>query len=219
MGTPDILGGYGTFSYYTTDRLAFLGKQISGGNVYRVEETDGVVRAQIFGPAHPLKVTPETLTADFTVYLDPDRPAVKLVVGDEVRLLQEGEWSDWVPVSFDLMPTQHLPVEARFYLKQVRPHLALYVSPLNFDPLAPALPISNPASYAAELARATGRYYTQGMPEDTRALAAGVFTPEEFLAQAKIAGQEVFDQFPYVLRQFDRGLLFYYGATPTSSAT
>ncbi len=29
-------------------------------------------------------------------------------------------------------------------------------------------------------------------------------------AQAKIAGQEVLDQFPYVLRRFDRGLLFYY---------
>jgi predicted AlkP superfamily phosphohydrolase/phosphomutase len=210
MGTPDILGGYGTFSYYTTDRLAFIGRQISGGNVYRVEEEDGVVRAKIFGPDHPLKVTPEKLAADFAVYLDPDRPAVKLVVGDEVRVLQEGEWSDWVPVSFDLMPTQHLPVEARFYLKQVRPHLALYVSPLNFDPLAPALPISTPDSYAAELARATGRFYTQGMPENTGALSAGVFTPEEFLVQARIAGQEVLDQFPYVLGRFDRGLLFYY---------
>jgi predicted AlkP superfamily phosphohydrolase/phosphomutase len=210
MGTPDILGGYGTFSYYTTDRLAFLGKQISGGNVYRVEETDGVVHAQLFGPDHPLRVMPEKLTADFTLSLDPDRPAGKLVVGDEVRLLQEGEWSDWVPFSFDLIPTQHLPVQARFYLKQVRPQLALYVSPLNFDPLAPALPISTPASYAAELARATGRYYTQGMPENSGALSAGVFTPEEFLVQAKIAGREVRDQFPYVFRRFDRGLLFYY---------
>jgi predicted AlkP superfamily phosphohydrolase/phosphomutase len=210
MGTPDILGGYGTFSYYTTDRLAFLGREISGGNVYRVEAVDGVIRAQIYGPDHPLKLVPEKLTAAFTLSLDPDRQAAKLVVGDEVRLLQQGEWSDWVPVSFGLIPTQHLPVQARFYLKQVRPHVALYVSPLNFDPLAPALPISTPPSYAADLARATGRFYTQGMPEAYAALTAGVFTRDEFLAQAKIAGQEVLDQFPYVLRQFDRGLLFYY---------
>ncbi len=210
MGTPDILGGYGTFSYYTTDRLAFLGKPISGGNVYRIEETEGVVHAQLVGPDHPLKLTPEKLKADFTIYLDPDRPAVKLVVGDETRVLQEGEWSDWVPISFDLVPTQHLPVQARFYLKKVRPQLALYVSPLNFDPLTPVLPISSPVSFAAELARATGRFYTQGMPEDTKALTAGVFTPAEFLAQAKIAGQEVSDQFAYVLRRFDRGLLFFY---------
>lgn len=210
MGTPDILGGYGTFSYYTTDRLAFLGQQISGGNVYHVEETDGVVHARLVGPDHPLKVKPEKLTADFTVYVDPDRPAVKIEVGDEQRVLEQGEWSNWVPVSFDLIPTQHLHVQARFYLKQVRPYLELYVSPLNIDPFAPALPISTPGSYAATLARATGRFYTQGMPEETAALAAGVFTRSEFMAQAKIAGDEVIDEFPWVLSQFDRGLLFYY---------
>ena len=210
MGTPDILGGYGTFSYYTTDRLAFLGRQIAGGEVYRVEAEGGVVEARIFGPDHPLKVEREKLTADFRVYVDPDRPAVKLVVGDEERVLEEGEWSDWVPVVFDVIPTQGLPTTARFYLRRVRPELELYVSPLNMDPMAPALPISTPSSWAGELARATGRYYTQGMPEDTSALSAGVFTPAEFLVQAGIAGQEVVDQLPYVLSRFDRGLLFYY---------
>jgi predicted AlkP superfamily phosphohydrolase/phosphomutase len=84
------------------------------------------------------------------------------------------------------------------------------MSPLNFDPLAPALPISSPASYAAELAKANGRYYTQGMPENTGVLSAGVFSLGEFLAQARIAGKEVVDQFPYVMSRFDRGLLFYY---------
>ncbi|HVO13544.1 MAG TPA: alkaline phosphatase family protein [Vicinamibacteria bacterium] len=210
MGTPDVLGGYGTFSYYTSDRLAFLGQTISGGHVYRVEETDGVVHAQLVGPDHPLKRTPEKLTADLTVYLDPDRPVVKIVVGDEERVLQQGEWSDWVPISFDLMPTQHLPVQARFYLKQVRPQLGLYVSPLNFDPYAPALPISRPASFAGELADACGRFYTQGMPEAYAALNAGVFTRDEFLAQARIAGREIQDELPYALRRFDRGLLFFY---------
>jgi predicted AlkP superfamily phosphohydrolase/phosphomutase len=48
------------------------------------------------------------------------------------------------------------------------------------------------------------------MPEDTKALSSGVLTPDEFLTQAKIAGKEVSDQFPYVLHRFDRGLLFFY---------
>jgi predicted AlkP superfamily phosphohydrolase/phosphomutase len=210
MGTPDILGSYGTFSYYTTDRLAFLGKDIAGGKVYTVEEENGVIAAELVGPDHPLKTIREPLTTPFTLHVDPDRPAVKLEVGDEERVLEEGEWSDWVTVTFDLIPTQTVSTEARFYLRQVRPHLALYVSPLNLDPMAPALPISTPESWASELAAATGRYYTQGMPEDTAALAAGVFTREEFLAQAEIAGGEVLDQFPWVLSRFDRGLLFYY---------
>jgi len=210
MGTPDLLGGYGTFSYYTTDRLAFLGKKISGGEVYRVEARNGVVDAELVGPPGLCGDPPDPLRAPFRVYLDPDRPAVKIAVGDEERVLEQGEWSDWVPVSFKILPTQHLPAEVRFYLRRVRPELELYVSPLNTDPLAPALPISHPKGYAAELARGTFRFYTQGMPEETAALNASVFSPAEFLAQAEIAGREILDQFPWVLEQFDRGLLFYY---------
>jgi predicted AlkP superfamily phosphohydrolase/phosphomutase len=210
MGTPDLLGGYGTFSYYTTDRLAFIGEEISGGEIHVVEDEDGVIEGQLYGPDHPLKRTPEPLTTDFTLYVDPERPAVKLVVGDEERLLQEGEWSNWVPVSFELIPTQSVPAQVLFYLKQVRPHLKLYVSPLNLDPFAPALPISTPESYSAEIAEATGRYYTQGMPEDTGVLSAGVLTPTEFLEQAHIAMRELQNELPWVLSRFDKGLLFYY---------
>ena len=35
-------------------------------------------------------------------------------------------------------------------LKQLDPEFQLYVSPLNFDPLRPATPISHPARYATE---------------------------------------------------------------------
>jgi predicted AlkP superfamily phosphohydrolase/phosphomutase len=221
MGTPDLLGGYGVFSYYTTDRLELLGKEISGGEVYRVESDNGRVRCTLFGPDNPLLVRPERFRdaeerskyktqIPFDVLVDPERPLAKIVIGAEERLLQEGEWSDWVPVVFPLAPTQSVAAQVRFYLRRVHPELALYVSPLNIDPEAPALPISTPASFAARLSRATGRYYTQGMPENTGAFSAGVFSPREFLAQAEIAGREVLDELPYVLSQFKSGLLFYY---------
>jgi predicted AlkP superfamily phosphohydrolase/phosphomutase len=144
------------------------------------------------------------------VYVDPAQALAKLVVGDEEIVLTEGEWSEWTPVDFDLIPTQGLRGMARFYLKQVRPDFALYVSPINIDPMEPALPVSGPDDYASELARATGRFYTQGMPEDTKALSAGVLTRDEFLAQARIAGNEVARQYWHVLAGFDEGLLFYY---------
>ena len=70
---------------------------------------------------------------------------VKLVVGDEERLLRVGEWSDWVPVELKLLPFEKLAGECRFYLKQLDPYFELYVSPINFDPLKPELPISTPA--------------------------------------------------------------------------
>ena len=68
----------------------------------------------------------------------------KLVVGDEELLIRSGEWSEWVPIEFEMMPTQGLPAIARFYLRSVAPHFELYVSPLNIDPSQPIMPVSTP---------------------------------------------------------------------------
>lgn len=210
MGTPDILGTYGTFTFFTSEPFAFGGRALSGGTVHAVDIVDGTVQAALEGPRNPFRVEATTLQAPFTAYVDATNRYVKLVVGDEERLLGVGEWSDWVPVEFDMLPSQTLRAEARFYVKQLDPYFQLYVSPLNLDPLAPALPISTPGSYAADLAHATGRFYTQGMPEDTKALKTGVLTADEFLAQARIAGDENIRQYDLALDRFDRGLLFYY---------
>lgn len=210
MGTPDILGTYGTFSFYTSEPYAFGGRALSGGVVYPVDLLDGVVRAVLEGPDNPFLVQPEKVKAPFVAYLDQARQYAKLEIGGEERLLRVGEWSDWLPVEFELIPTQSLRAEARFYLKQLDPYFEMYVTPLNIDPMAPALPVSTPDEYASELAEATGRFYTQGMPEDTKSLKTGVFTEDEFLEQARLAGQENLRQYRYVFERFDRGLLFYY---------
>jgi predicted AlkP superfamily phosphohydrolase/phosphomutase len=210
MGTPDLLGTYGTFSFYTSEPYAFVGQPLSGGTAYNVRVREGLVRATLEGPDNPFRSKPEKVQAEFTAYPDRDNRFAKIVVGSEERLLQVGEWSDWVPVQFDLAPTQTLAGEVRFFLKGLDPFFELYASPVNIDPLSPAMPVSTPPEYAAELAEATGRFYTQGMPEDTKGLKTGVLTEAEFLAQAKIAGDENRAQYKYVLDRFDAGFLFYY---------
>jgi predicted AlkP superfamily phosphohydrolase/phosphomutase len=222
MGTPDVLGTYGTFSFYTTDRSPWAGKDVGGGKIYGVRVRDGVVKSSIYGPPNPYLVEKEKLEVEFSVHLDPAEPFAKLVIGDEERVLKEGEWSDWVPFAFDMAPNaafkvldplgipQRLPVMCRFFLRQVRPEFMLYASPANIDPLDPAFQISTPASYSAELAKASGRFYTQGMMEETKGLNEGVLTQEQFLAQAHLAGQEILDQYAHVLASFDEGFLFYY---------
>ena len=210
MGTPDVLGTYGTFSYYTSDPYGLVGKTISGGVAVSIDVVGGVARATLGGPENPFRSAPETLSAEFSLHLDPALPFAKLELGNEHRLLAEGGWSDWVPVDFVMAPMQTLRAMARFHLKRVRPYLELYVSPLNIDPMHPALPIASPRKYASELARATGRFYTQGMPEDTKALESGVLTRAEFLEQARITHEENRRQFRHVLSRFERGLLFYY---------
>jgi predicted AlkP superfamily phosphohydrolase/phosphomutase len=208
MGTPDILGTYGTFSFFTSSANVSTDRSLAGGAIYSVPLVDGVVHGTLEGPENPFRVERET--AEFTVYTSADRRYAKLVLGDEERLLGVGEWSDWVPFAFKLAPTQNLRAECRFFLKRLEPHFEMYVSPLNIDPMSPALPISSPARYATELARATGRFYSQGMPEDTKGLKTGVLTPAEFLRQAEIAGEEVRRQYAYTLDRFHDGFLFYY---------
>src|SRR5688500_674985 len=130
MGTPDILGTYGTFSYFTSNPYAIVGKTFTAGIGKEVDVAGGVVHAALIGPDNPLRRASAKRTVSFSVHLDPAGPFGKLSVGYEGRLPREGEWSGWGPNHFQMLPLQHLPAMARFYLKQVRPHFELYVSPL-----------------------------------------------------------------------------------------
>jgi len=209
MGTPDMLGTSGDYSFYTTQSERAV--DANAALIQRVRVRNGIVRAELIGPPHPLLAEPEDMTREFTVYVDADSLVAKIVVGDEERILREGEWSDWVPIDFELIPyLSSVGAQVRFFLKQARPEFELYVTPINMDAFDPAMPISTPAGYAAELAEATGRFYTQGMPEDTNALQEGVFDRAEFMAQAALAGEEIERQFDYVLDNFAGGFLFYY---------
>lgn len=210
MGTPDILGSYGTFSFFTTapERIE---REITGGHVYPAKVTGNVFRGRLTGPPNPFLVEGKALTAEFAVYVDPARSVAKIELGDEELILAEGEWSEWVRVEFEPIPwLQTLSGIVRFYLKEVDPEFELYVSPINIDPLAPAMPISTPPEFAVELAEAAGRYYTQGMPEDTKALVSGILDEEAFLGQAQLVAEEQRAQYEFLLDRFDGGLLFYY---------
>jgi predicted AlkP superfamily phosphohydrolase/phosphomutase len=207
MGTPDILGGYGTYSLFTTAPERLGGSP--GGDVQRAEVRRGVFNGALRGPPNPLLVEPVDLRSEFTVYLDPVRPTVKIEIGDEEMVLQEGDWSEWVPVEYPLPFYQSLRGMVRFYLKSVRPEFQLYATPVNIDPLEPALPISSPEDFATELAQG-GRYYTQGFPEDTDAITDGAFGYDEFLAQAAMAADEIRHQYERLLADFEDGLLFNY---------
>ncbi len=210
MGTPDLLGTYGTFSFYTS--ALFFDDDVSGGEVYPLDLWEDRAEGALYGPDNPFLAERTPLSTPLAIYFDAEEPVAEIVVGeDEARVvLSVGEWSDWVPVAFPMVPTKSLPAAVRFYLRAVRPEVELYVTPLQIDPLSPALPISTPPDYAAELARATGRYYTQGIPEDTKIYTEEIFDRDEFLSQSRLAHGDLVRQFEHVLAEFRQGLLFYY---------
>ncbi|HVY54780.1 MAG TPA: alkaline phosphatase family protein [Thermodesulfobacteriota bacterium] len=210
MGTPDIQGTYGTYSYYTDEDTDKFGNT-SGGKVYQVDVFKNKVRSRLPGPVNTFRKDMPESKVDFTAYIDPDNPVVKISIQDKVVLLKEGEWSDWIRINYELMPyVEKVSGIARFYLKEVRPNFKLYVTPVNIDPSKPALPISSPKDYSEKIAKKVGLFYTQGIPEDSKALSEQVLEDAEFLDQTNIAFGEEKDMLGYELGRFRSGLLFFY---------
>ncbi|OQW94477.1 MAG: hypothetical protein BWK77_09180, partial [Verrucomicrobia bacterium A1] len=213
LGTPDIHGSYGIFSYFTDDP-AEKPRSVSGGQVERVAVEDGQVHGALRGPKNTFSVNGAKSDVPFTVYADPHSDSVKIVIQDHELVLKAKEWSDWVAVKFPMLP--HLVSTSgicRFYLKSAHGPFALYVSPVNISPADPDLPICAPPGYARELVKDVGLFYTQGMAEDTAALSAGVFDDDEYRAQATFVLDESFRIFNHEFARFRRGFFFFYFST------
>ena len=213
MGTPDLLGSYGTFTLYTNDEQ-WRGARASGGRIVNLEVAGHRACATLTGPPNTLRESRPEMKREFCIDVDEEHDAARITVGDEKVLLHSGEWSGWVSVEFDALPPfKKLKSICRFYLRSVAPALQLYVTPLNIDPAHPALPISTPESYARDLARRVGAFYTLGIAEDTKALEAGVFSDAEFVTQTDTLMAERARMLDAVLDEYRGGLLFFYFST------
>jgi predicted AlkP superfamily phosphohydrolase/phosphomutase len=207
MGTPDLRGTQGTFSYYT-DNLEIAEGSVPGGRIIRSEVVDGHAELELEGPPNSLRRDRQYASIKLAVDIDPDQPFARV---GKTAIVREGEWSEWLPADFALIP--HLAsVHGMFrvFARQLHPRFELYVSPVNIDPLAPDLPISIPKSFSREIALRTGRFSTLGIPEDTSALRQGVFDLQEFLAQSRLVMADEKKLLDDSLTQFHEGLLFYY---------
>ena len=81
--------------------------------------------------------------------------------------LKEGQWSGWVPLTFRVNFLVRVHGMAQLYLVRAGQDLQLYVSPINWRPDSPVLPISAPASFSQTLDKELGTYRTLGWAEAT----------------------------------------------------
>lgn len=210
LGTPDIQGSYGVFTFYT-DKSRKPSRDVPGGRFERVTIRDHVAACTLRGPANTFSAKGGAVDIPFEVYVDPVNPVARIVIQDHDFILKEGEWSDWLRLSFNMMPhVAEISAVCRMFLKSAHKDFGLYVSPVNIDPADPALPISTPRRYAADLARALGPFYTQGMPQDTSALSAGVFDDDDYRQQAVFVLNEEVSLFRHAYDTFSSGFLFSY---------
>jgi len=209
LGAPDLRGTYGECTYFTDGPVSK--EEESAGLIVRVTASNGRVQTRLEGPPNTLRAEAPASGVDFTIWVDREHQTAKLAASGQEVLLRAGEWSEWVPLQFEMMPhVESVTGICRFYLKQVAPHLKLYVTPINVDPLDPAIPISAPADFVTQLARRHGRFYTQGFPEDVKALRSGVLNDSEYLQQVHGSVEEEVRMYQSALHAFSRGLLCYY---------
>src|SRR3990167_8790630 len=98
-----------------------------------------------------------------------DTRLLKIETSGQTQVLKEGEWSDWFVLKFSFNPFVKMYGIARFHVISIEP-LKLYLSPVNFHPKRPPLPISYPDNYSKDIAKKIGLYKTLGWAIDTWAL-------------------------------------------------
>ena len=210
MGTPDLEGTYGMFSFYTDEPQGSYG-EVSGGRIYYVKVVGDRVHGELSGPPNGFRRDRALVSVPFEAFIDPGNPVAKIVIQDSQVLLKTGEWSAWVSIDFPVLPVgASVQGMVRFYLKEVRPDFKLYVSPVNIDPSRPALPVSVPSGYARELSSRVGLFSTLGIPDDTKAVSSGVLSAEEFLQQGRLLLEEESRMLDDQLKTFRSGFLFFY---------
>jgi predicted AlkP superfamily phosphohydrolase/phosphomutase len=218
MGTVDVRGGFGTYTLYT-DRP--LDDADPNGDIELVQiqdlDLDGApdtVRGILRGPPDQFHLEPgqvpsknQYLTLGVTMHVASDREAIVIEIGGQRALLREGEWSDWLEVSFDALPMGLSPVAGtvRFYAKRLRPDFQVYASPVNISPAAPAMPLGSPEDFVSELFDELGFFYTQGMPEETDALKDGVFDDDDYLKQVALVQDDNRRMVRLALDRFEPG--------------
>jgi len=209
VGVPDIRGGFGAPSYYTDEETTGAG---DGEHLVAVErDAEGSIALPLRGPKGPGGVD---VTLPLSLHVDATAGRVT-IAGDGIRDLpvQEGQWSDWLPVRFKLGALQTVRGMVRFHLASVSP-LRLHATPVHFDPDAPVFPVSHPWDYAAELRRALGPFHTLGMAEEHAGLNNGRISEEAFLAQCAQVVAERRAMLHYELDRLDEGFLFCLFDTP-----
>ena len=204
---PDIRGTMGTFYYFATDLSRYEeGSTEFGGILKRLLMEQDVARTELVGPPNPLvRAKVQAIRGKGPTLSDEDRATVAaLQAQEDVRvpmtvrwnraaktatveiagesvLLEPGKMSKWIDLDFRINFLVRLHGMAQLLLLKADNELQLYVSPVNWKPDAPPLPISSPPSFAADLFQRLGYYRTLGWAEATWPLNEGRMDERTFM--------------------------------------
>jgi len=204
---PDIRGTMGTFSYFATDLSRYEeGNTEMGGILRRLVVEGDVASTELVGPPNPI-VTQNlqairrkgpTLSEDdraqlaelqaradvrvpFTIRWNRPGKTATVDIQGETLHLEKGKMSRWFDVEFRINFLVRLHGMAQMLLMDADKELQLYISPVNWKPDDPPVPMSSPESFAADLFERIGYYRTLGWAEATWPLNEGRMDEHTFM--------------------------------------
>ena len=188
--TPDLRRTRGTFYYFSSDMRKDEGlNTVDGGIRHAIVFNGNLASSHVEGP--------DNLSLPLTVFWNRiGRSATVEIDGNSIRL-DEGEWSKWIDIDFRANPFSHQHGLIEFCLVHATSSLALYASPIQWNPSRPPDTLSWPAGFAADVFERVGPYRTLGWSEATSALDAGLIDERLFLDDA----QRAFDDRTQIILQ------------------
>ena len=215
LGVPDLKGGLGRYSFYTTRHIP--GNEEGFEKIISVKINDNKIKTYISGPKVAKLKGQEDSKTELNIRMllgdsqpkaeQPEAEKIELDVDGKKLIVNKGVWSDWLEVKFKFGLMRTAEGIVKFFLNQISPEFELYMTPVQINPKNPAFVISNPDDYVQELADKLGYFYTQGMPEDTKALEEGRIDEEAFISMCDEIVNEQEQMLWYELNRFKDGLL------------
>ncbi len=184
LGVPDISGRIGKPFYFTSDPFFATreGNDFSV-DILKLESNRGTQTVRIAGPPAKAFGREGAIELPITLTVAEGRGRLEIAAGGERLRLKPGEWSAWVSLPFRVNPLVTVHGYGRFRLDKLDPEIALYLSPIQFDPqrLPPGFAISSPRGFATDLVRDFGRFKTMGWAIDTWSVQSGTLPEDAFL--------------------------------------
>ena len=206
MCAPDLLGTQGTFTLFTTEDPDSL-ENWTGGSKVHLKIENNQFRSQISGPSIGGNGSKQSLKISFEGKIDYEELCINLKIANNPLKLKAGHYSPWVKLEFKAGLVRRIRGIARFLITEMKPHLKIYMTPINIDPEKPALPISHPFFYSMILSKLHGSFASLGLAEDTWALNARVIDEGAFLEQTYDIYEERKQHLMSTLKKSKKGLV------------
>jgi predicted AlkP superfamily phosphohydrolase/phosphomutase len=204
LGVPDLKGGLGKYTFYTTRDVPR--SEEGAEKVVKVSLNSQKIETFIFGPRIGKVASREEAKTKAVVKIE-DSVSAEIYIEDKSVRLKKGQWSEWVEVTFKVGLMKTVTGTVKFYLSNINPEFELYMTSVQINPKKPAFVISSPDSYIRELSGDLGSFYTLGLSEDTKALEEGRIDEEAFISMCEEIISEQEKMLWHELDRFQEGLL------------